>query len=216
MMNFRETISEYSPGEELANSLTHGLGFVLSVAGLVVLEVLASAHGDIWHVVSFAVFGTSLVLLYLSSTLYHAFRNPEIKHFFKKMDHSAIFMLIAGTYTPFMLINLRGPWGWTIFGVIWGLALFGIILKFLRIHHLKRLSLVLYLGMGWMCVIALKEMLENVPVSGLYLLLAGGLCYSGGVFFYVWKRLRYGHALWHLFVLAGSVLHFFSVLSCLG
>jgi hemolysin III len=131
------------------------------------------------------------------------------------MDHSAIFLLIAGTYTPFMLVSLRGPWGWSIFGAIWGLALLGIILKWLRIYHFRRLSLVLYLGMGWLCIVALKEMLIHVPPAGLYLLLAGGLCYTGGVVFYVLKKLRFGHAVWHLFVLAGSVFHYFSVLTCL-
>jgi hemolysin III len=208
-------IHSYSPAEEVANTLTHGLGLILSLIGLAVLVTLAGLRGDVWHVVSFAVFGASLVLLYLSSTLYHAFRRPRMKLFFKKMDHSAIFLLIAGTYTPFMLVSLRGPWGWSIFGAIWGLALLGIILKWLRIYHFRRLSLVLYLGMGWLCIVALKEMLVHVPPAGLYLLLAGGLCYTGGVVFYVLKKLRFGHAVWHLFVLAGSVFHYFSVLTCL-
>jgi hemolysin III len=208
-------IHSYSPAEEAANTLTHGLGLILSLIGLAVLVTFAGLRGDVWHVVSFAVFGASLVLLYLSSTLYHAFRRPRIKRFFKKMDHSAIFLLIAGTYTPFMLVSLRGPWGWSIFGAIWGLALLGIILKWLRIYHFRRLSLVLYLGMGWLCIVALKEMLIHVPPAGLYLLLAGGLCYTGGVVFYVLKSLRFGHAVWHLFVLAGSVFHYFSVLTCL-
>ncbi len=195
--------------------MTHGLGLILSLIGLAVLVTFAGLRGDVWHVVSFAVFGASLVLLYLSSTLYHAFRRPRMKIFFKKMDHSAIFLLIAGTYTPFMLVRLRGPWGWSIFGAIWGLALLGIILKWLRIYHFRRLSLVLYLGMGWLCIVALKEMLVHVPPAGLYLLLAGGLCYTGGVVFYVLKRLRFAHAVWHVFVLAGSVFHYFSVLTCL-
>jgi len=208
-------IHSYSPAEEAANTLTHGIGLILSIIGLVVLVVFAGLRGDVWHVVSFAVFGASLVLLYLSSTLYHAFRRPRMKIFFKKMDHSAIFLLIAGTYTPFMLVSLRGPWGWSIFGAIWGMALLGITLKWLRIYHFRRLSLVLYLGMGWLCIVALKEMLVHVPPAGLYLLLAGGLCYTGGVVFYVLKKLRFGHAVWHLFVLAGSVFHYFSVLTCL-
>ncbi|MFP4658047.1 MAG: PAQR family membrane homeostasis protein TrhA [Desulfonatronovibrionaceae bacterium] len=206
----------YSPTEELFNGLTHGLGLLLSLVGLVVLVIHACTQGSAWHVLSFSVFGISLVFLYLSSALYHSLKAPRQKTFFKKMDHSAIFLLIAGTYTPFMLINLRGPWGWSIFGAVWGLALLGIILKWTGIHRFRRLSLVLYLGMGWMCLIALKEMITHVPAVGLYFLLAGGFCYSAGVVFYVRKTVRFSHTVWHIFVLAGSALHYFAVLSCLG
>ncbi len=201
----------YDLKEELANSITHGLGAVLSVAGLTVLVTFASFAGDAWHIVSVSVYGTSMILLYLASTLYHGLVHPRAKHIFKILDHSAIFLLIAGTYTPFLLVNMRGAWGWSLFGVIWGLAVLGIIFKIFFIHKLPRASTFAYLGMGWLCVIALPQMLETIDQIGMILLVAGGLSYTVGAGFYAWKRLPYNHAIWHLFVLGGSAAHFFAV-----
>jgi hemolysin III len=201
----------YTPGEELANALTHGLGLALSIAGLAVLVSSTALRGDGWSVTSTAIFGTTLVLLYTTSTLYHSIRGVAVKRLLRKLDHAAIFLLIAGTYTPFLLVNLRGPWGWSLFGVIWGLAVAGVVVKFRLAGRFKVGSTLLYLGMGWLILIALRPMLRAVPDRALWLLLAGGLCYSVGAVFYLAKRLRYHHAIWHLFVLGGSVCHFFAV-----
>jgi len=202
----------YSTGEEIAHSISHGMGLLLSIAGLVLLTVLASLRGGAWHVVSCSIYGSTLVLLYAASTFYHALPCPRPKRIFQLLDHTAIYLLIAGTYTPFTLVNLRGGWGWTLFGLVWGLALAGTLLELLLRRRVKALSLAFYLGMGWLVAIAVKPMLHALAPGGLLLLLLGGLAYSLGVIFYVWRRLPYHHAVWHLFVLAGSVLHFFSVL----
>jgi hemolysin III len=201
----------YTPGEELANALTHGLGIVLSLGGLVALVTLTCLRGDAWSITATAVFGTTLVLLYTASTLYHSFRDERTKRLLRKFDHAAIFLLIAGTYTPFLLVNLRGPWGWSLFGVIWGLAVAGVAVKFWFTGRFRLLSTLLYLGMGWLVVIALRPMLQAVTPAGLWLLLAGGLAYTVGTVFYSWKRLPYHHAIWHLFVLGGSACHYFAV-----
>jgi hemolysin III len=206
-------LNYYSPKEELVNSLTHGAGVVLSILGLVVLLVRAAQHGNIWHMVSFAIYGVSLLLLYLASTLYHAIPVLEWKRLLKKLDHSAIFLLIAGTYTPFLLTNLRGPWGWSLFGVIWGLTVLGLVIKLGFIEKLERTSLVLYIGMGWLAVVAVRELVSQVGTTSLILLLIGGICYTVGVVFYLWRKLPYHHAIWHLFVLGGSVSHYFSILN---
>ncbi|RTE85889.1 MULTISPECIES: hemolysin III family protein [Gammaproteobacteria] len=201
----------YSLAEEIANSVSHGVGALLSIAGLVVMVVMSVAYGDVWTVVSTSIYGASLVLLYTASTLYHAITNERAKHVFRLMDHSMIFILIAGTYTPFLLVNLRGPWGWSLFGVIWGIAIGGVFLETMKKKRVKWLSVSLYLGLGWMALIAMKPMLANVNATGLLLLLAGGLCYSFGVIFYVKKQIVHHHAIWHMFVLSASVLHFFAV-----
>lgn len=206
-----KTSHSYTVAEEVAHALTHGIGAVLSIVGLVVMILWALAYGDTWHVVSAIIYGASLILLYTASTLYHAFPWPRIKRFFQQLDHAAIYVLIAGTYTPFALVNLRGPWGWSLLGVVWSIALLGVGLELFKRERVKWLSLSLYLGLGWMALVAIKPMLDNVDSMGLLLLLAGGLAYSFGVIFYVWKSLRFHHAIWHLFVLAGSILHFFSV-----
>jgi len=198
--------------EEIVNSITHGLGVVLSIAGLIVLVVLGAIHGNAWHVVSFSIYGSTLIILYLASTLYHSFQKPKLKRVFKILDHSAIYVLIAGTYTPFMLVNLRGPWGWSLFGIIWGLAILGIIFKLFFIDRYERLSLVIYLLMGWICIVAAKQMMLEIPMGGLAWLIAGGLLYTLGVLFFRWEKLRYNHAIWHLFVLGGSICHYFSIL----
>ena len=202
----------YSTSEEIANRITHGIGTVLSIAGLVILIILAAMQSDAWKIVSFSIYGTALILLYLASTLYHSFTNEKIKSILKLIDHASIYILIAGTYTPFMLINLRGPWGWSIFGLIWALALIGIIFKIFFIGKANRLSLVIYVLMGWLCLVALKEMLIKIPPGGMIWLGLGGILYTTGVIFYVWRKLPYNHAVWHLFVLAGSISHYFSVL----
>ena len=198
--------------EELVNSLTHGLGLLLSVGGLVILVVLAALRGTPRHVVSVSIYGATLVLLYAASTLYHAFRSPRVKRVFKIIDHSAIYLLIAGTYTPFTLITMRGPWGWTLFGLVWGLAVAGIVFKTFFVDRFIIASTVVYLAMGWLVVIAIKPVSAMVPSGGLLWLLAGGLCYTIGVAFFAAPRLRYGHAIWHLFVLGGSISHYFAVL----
>lgn len=203
-------------GEEIANSVTHGVGLLASVAGAPVMISVAARSHDIWRVVTASLYATTLVLLYLASTIYHAIpamRLPNAKIFLKRLDHSAIYLLIAGTYTPFLLVNLRGPWGWSLFGVIWALAITGIVLKnMFGAHHLPRLSTTVYLAMGWLAVIAVKPMIANVSTAALVWLAIGGLCYTFGVVFYVWHRLRYHHAIWHLFVLAGSGAHAWAVL----
>jgi len=201
----------YPPREELANRLTHGLGAALSVAGLVLLVVYSSLHGTAWHVVSTAIFGTTLVLLYSSSTLYHSFRSERLKVLLQKFDHAAIFLLIAGTYTPFLLVTLHGPWGWSLFGVIWGLAVVGVVLKFWHAGRFNVVSTLIYIGMGWLVMIAIKPLMAALPAGGLKLLVAGGLCYTGGAAFYLWRRLPYNHAIWHLFVLGGSACHWAAV-----
>jgi hemolysin III len=205
----------YSRGEEVANSLTHGAGAVLSVLGMVYLLVRAAHDGDIWHMVSFAIYGVSLFLLYLASTLYHSIPVLKYKNVLKRLDHSAIFLLIAGTYTPFLLNNLRGPWGWSLFGVIWGLTIIGLIIKLGFIDKLEKTSLVLYVAMGWLAVVAVRELVSQVGTTSLVLLLIGGLCYTVGVIFYLWRKLPYNHAIWHLFVLGGSITHYFSVIKLL-
>jgi hemolysin III len=205
-------VKTYSVREEIAHSATHGLGIVLSLAGLVALVTTASRTGDTWDVVASAVYGVTLVLLYLTSTLYHSIPHPPAKRILRILDHSAIYLLIAGTYTPFTLVLLRGPWGWTLFGLVWGLAILGITLKVAAMGRFRKLSLVLYIGMGWLVVIALGPLTAALARGGMVLLVLGGLAYTSGVLFYVWRRLPYHHAVWHAFVLAGSVLHFFAIL----
>lgn len=206
----------YSRGEEMANWLTHGIGAVLSVVGLTLLIVLASVRGDAWHVVSFTVFGLSLLTLYLFSTLYHLTRSERRRWLFHRLDHAGIFLLIAGTYTPFLLTHLRGPWGWSLLGVIWGLCGAGALFKFVGGARSQAASVVTYLFAGWLILVATKPMLASVPAPALWLLLAGGLCYTAGVPLYLWRRLRYHHACWHGFVLGGSTCHFLSVLLLLN
>jgi hemolysin III len=201
--------------DELLNSITHGIGILLSIAGLVLLVVFASIkpYGDAWKIVSFSIYGFSLILMYTASTLYHSFTGKRIKNFFNLVDHSAIYVLIAGTYTPFTLVSLRGPWGWSIFGVIWGLAIAGVVFKiFFYSDRWRKVSAVLYFLMGWIIIVAIHPLIMNVPTGALYWLLAGGLFYSAGIPFYLKRQNRYNHVIWHLFVLAGSITHFFSML----
>ncbi|WP_028575299.1 PAQR family membrane homeostasis protein TrhA [Desulfonatronovibrio hydrogenovorans] len=205
-------LPRYSRNEEIANSITHGLGIVFSVVGLAVLTAFSGIFGTAWHVVSCSIYGSTLIILYTASTLYHSVQEPRKKQICRIFDHSAIFILIAGTYTPFTLVNLRGPWGWTLFGLIWGLAVLGIILSAVSRCRCRTLSIILYVGMGWVVVVAFKPLLSSVQPGGLVLLLTGGIFYTSGLAFYGWKRLRYHHALWHVMVLLGSMFHFFAVL----
>lgn len=197
--------------DEVLNTVTHVVGAALALAGLVVLVVSASLKGDAWRITSFSIYGATLFLLYLSSSLYHG-ASGRLKKILRVVDHQSIYLLIAGTYTPFTLVSLRGPWGWSLFGVVWGLALVGIALRLLLNGRLHGLVVALYLAMGWVVVVAVQPMLDRVAPGGLALLAGGGLAYTGGVVFYKWKRLPYNHAIWHLFVLLGSALHFFAVL----
>jgi hemolysin III len=211
-MNPHIPLPRYSAAEELANSLTHAVGIVLSIAGLGVLTAFASLFGTVWHIVSCSIYGATQILLYTASTLYHSIPLPRAKAVLRVFDHSAIYLLIAGTYTPFTLVNLHGPWGWALFGIVWGLAILGIALQGILIQHHAWLSAAPYVAMGWAALAGLQPLLETVAPGGLALLLAGGLAYTVGCIFYVWKKLPYHHAIWHVFVLAGSACHFFAVL----
>lgn len=206
------TTRRFTLGEEIAHSITHGVGTGLSIAGLTLLVVLAALYGNVYHIVGFSVYGASLILLYLASTLYHGFQNPRVKAVFKVFDHASIYLLIAGTYTPFLLISLRGRLGWTIFAIIWGLAVLGVCFKVLFIERFQRLSVLTYVLMGWLCVVLIREMWVHIPPGGLAWLLAGGIAYTVGVIFYALQRIPYMHVVWHFFVLGGSICHFIAVL----
>lgn len=201
----------YPPAEELANRLTHGFGALLSVAGLVLMVVWSTLHGDAWVVTSTAVYGVSLVVLYTASTLYHSVTSDRWKRLLQKVDHAAIYLLIAGTYTPFVLGPLRGGWGWTLFGIVWGFAVVGIILKLFFAGRADVLSTIAYLVMGWLVVIAIKPLIAALPAGALWLLVGGGLCYTVGTIFYLWEKLPYNHAVWHVWVLGGSICHWAAV-----
>jgi len=204
-----------SLGEEIANAITHGTGVGLSIAALVILVVFAAKRSDAWKVVSFSIYGATMISLYLASTLYHSFPQPNVKRFFRILDHSSIFLLIAGTYTPVTIGTMRGGWGWTLFGIIWGLSIVGINLKVFVMSKLKFLSVVVYVLMGWMIVIAIRPLLNSAPHSFLMWMLIGGLAYTLGVLFYVARTMPYHHSIWHLFVLGGSICHFFGMLQLL-
>jgi hemolysin III len=204
----------WSFGEELAHSISHGVGLLAAVTGLVVLVILAAATRDPWRITACSIYASTLVLLYAASTLYHALSGTRARHVFQVLDHSAIFLLIAGTYTPFALVTLRGPWGWTLLGIVWGLAVAGIAAKAVFGARWPVLSTALYICMGWTVVIAARPLVAHVPPGGIAWLIAGGLAYTGGVVFYAWTRLRYSHAIWHVFVLAGSVCHYIAVVLC--
>jgi hemolysin III len=201
-----------SLGEEIANAVSHGVGLLASIAALPILVLAAATRGDAPLVVACTIFAASLILLYAASTLYHAIPHPRAKRALRVVDHTAIYLLIAGSYTPFALGVLRGVWGWSLLGVVWVLALSGILFKTTLGFRFPRLSTLLYLLMGWLAVVAARPLYLNLPAAGLAWLVAGGLLYTGGVFFYRWERLRYGHLVWHLFVLAGSACHFWAVL----
>jgi hemolysin III len=197
--------------EELANAISHGLGAALGVAGLVLLVVHTSFRGDVWGIVATSVYGASVVLLFATSAVYHWLDHPGAKRVFQVLDHVAIFLLIAGTYTPFSLVTLRGPWGWSLFGVVWGIATLGTIFESVWLGRYPRLSVALYLAMGWVGVVAAVPLWRAVPGPVIAWLVAGGLSYTVGVIFFAWETLPFHHPLWHLFVLAGAVCHFCAV-----
>ncbi|NUU61460.1 PAQR family membrane homeostasis protein TrhA [Paenibacillus agri] len=202
----------YSRREEVANAITHGIGTVLSVAALVLLVVFASLKGTAWHVVSFSIYGTTMLLLYLNSTLVHSLKEGKAKDLFEFFDHSSIYLFIAGTYTPFLLVAIRGTLGWSLFGIIWGIAAFGVFFKAFFVKKFLFMSTVFYIAMGWLIVIAWSPLSAVVASGGMTLLVAGGILYTLGTVFYVWRAFPFHHAVWHVFVLAGSVTHFFAVL----
>ncbi|MGM0419233.1 MAG: PAQR family membrane homeostasis protein TrhA [Thermodesulfobacteriota bacterium] len=207
----QEYICEYTRSEEIVNSVTHGAGVVLSFVGLVVLVAYAALYGNAMHIVTYSVFGFSMILLYLASTLYHSVRNPRLKYLFKKLDHSAIYILIAGTYTPFTLVHIKGFEGWLLFSVIWSLTVAGIIFKFTCISRFKKLSSAIYIAMGWLCIFSIGTIIEVLTPEALKYLVLGGVFYTAGVIFYAWKSLKFNHGIWHIFVISGSLLHFFAV-----
>ncbi len=202
---------EQTASEEFANSLIHGVGFLLSLACLSALVVFSVLQGTVWHVVSCSIYGATMALLYASSTLYHGLRPSRAKKVFNVIDHSSIYLLVAGTYTPFALGPLRQHGGWILFGIIWGLAVFGVIYQTLFLHRFRVISVISYIAAGWLIVFSIKPLLNTLPLPAIVWLAAGGLCYTGGVIFYAVKR-PFFHAVWHLFVLAGSLCHFLSVL----
>ena len=198
--------------EEIANSITHGLGFGLSVAGLTILVVLASMEGDPWRITSFAIYGSSLTILYLVSTLYHSLTHSRTKAIFRRLDHSAIYLLIAGTYTPVILISMRTTWVLYLLPVVWTMAIIGIYIKVFYIHRYERLTLAFYIVMGWMAIIAVKPLFNAIPIESFIWIIIGGACYTSGVVFYAWRQLPFNHTIWHGFVLIGSISHFIGML----
>ena len=204
-------ISHQSVGEEIANSASHGIGFLAALAVTPLLVLGAIPHGAT-SIVGVSIFAATMVVLYLASTLYHAFPNSRAKRVFRVIDHGAIFLLIAGTYTPFTLGILRGAWGWALFGTVWVLALAGVIFKVVGGLRYPITSTAVYVAMGWLMVVAIQPLWQHMPQSGLLWLAAGGVAYTGGVVFYAMKRVRYGHFLWHLCVLTGTTCHFFAVI----
>lgn len=201
--------------EEIANAITHGLGAILAIAALVILTLISALKGTTLHIVSFSVFGATLVILYLASTLYHSLSNQKVKGLFRKFDHMSIYLLIAGTYTPFCLTVLNNWIGWTLFGIVWGSAILGIVLKAFFTGRKELLSTILYVLMGWVALFAIKPLFDSVSLTTFALLMAGGVFYTAGTYFFTKDKIKYFHSIWHLFVLAGSTFHFFSVLSLL-
>ncbi|WP_269532717.1 hemolysin III family protein [Chitinimonas sp. BJYL2] len=198
---------------ERFNSITHLVGSALALVGMVILIVFASLPGDPWKIVSASIYGTMLFMLYLGSTIYHSIKSPRAKAVLQKIDHCAIYLLIAGTYTPFALVTLRGPWGWTLFGLVWGLAVFGIVQELTLGRRTRILSMILYVVMGWLILIAMKPLVAALPTAGLVWLAAGGLIYSAGIYFFLNdERVPHYHGIWHLFVLGGSFCQYISVL----
>lgn len=201
----------YEKKEEILNVISHGIGFLLSIAALVLLVVFASIKGTVWHIVSYSIYGSSLVILYLASTLFHWSKKPSRRLKLNVFDHASIYLLIAGTYTPLLLVTLRGPWGWSLFGVVWGMAIVGIVLKLFFTGRYNRISTLAYVIMGWVVIIALKPLINNLSTGGLIWLTMGGIIYSLGAIFYLLNKIPYNHAIFHLFVLGGSMAHFVTI-----
>ena len=204
-------LTYYPSTEEKINILTHGLGLLLSIAALVLLIIHANAHGTARHIVSFTIFGASMILLYSASTLYHYSQKPDIRRKLNILDHASIYVLIAGTYTPFTLITLKGWLGWTIFGITWGIAIIGVFFKLFYTGRFDKISTIAYVAMGWIIIFAVKPLIENLPLNGLYWLLAGGIFYTIGAILYSVKKIKFNHAIFHVFVLLGSFSHFMAI-----
>ncbi len=211
IINYRKL--KLKKAEELANSISHGVGIALGIAGIVILNVYAALYGNVWHIVTYSIFGVCMILLYIASTLYHGTKRPALKAKLNILDHCAIYLMIAGSYTPLALVGLQGWLGWTIFGIIWFLAILGMIFK-IRFYKQKRslLSTWIYVLMGWLIVIAIAPLTQNMPSLSLWLLLAGSICYTVGAIFFVYTRVPFFHLVFHLFILAGTICHFFSFL----
>jgi hemolysin III len=202
---------QYSIREEIANAISHGIGALLSIVALILLIVQANLYGDPWHIISFSIYGASMVILYLCSTLLHSIQHRKTKDIFEILDHSAIYLLIAGSYTPFMLVTIRGPLGWSLFSVVWVLAIIGIVLKCFFVKRFIRISTLCYILMGWLIILVIKPLYDNLSFNGIVWLVAGGLLYTFGSLFYVWRKVPYHHAIWHVFVLAGTFAHFICI-----
>ena len=212
-MTKQNTGKRYTLGEEIFSAVTHGVGSLLSIAGTAVLIVFAAVFSDAWSVVGCAVFGSSLIILYSMSTLYHSITNPKAKSFFRIMDHNTIFFLIAGTYTPITISIIRTAIGWVLFGIVWGAAVIGIVLNSIDLDKFRKPSVVCYIAMGWVIVFAIRPLLNSMNPLSLQLLFGGGILYTAGVIFYVIKKVKYFHSIWHIFTVLGSVCHYFSILS---
>ncbi len=210
--HLQSSIRPYTLGEEIVHSVTHGIGAGLSISGLTILVMLAVLYGTIYQTVGFTIYGASLIILYLASTLYHSFQQPQVKQIFKIMDHSAIYVLIAGSYTPFLLLTIPGTLGWTLLVIIWALAITGVSFKTVFIHRFDKLSVLTYILMGWLSLVAVQELWVNLPLGGFIWLAAGGVVYTVGVIFYLLHQIPYTHAVWHIFVMAGSLCHYMAVL----
>ena len=198
--------------EEIANILTHGIGAIASAVGLIFLVYFANVKGGIWEQVSFSIFGITMLIVFLSSTIYHTVRTPKLKAIFQTIDQSAIFLLIAGSYVPFCLVSMRGIWGWSILSVVWVIAIIGVILKFYYQNRYVKPFVILYVAMGWLCMVAIKEMFVKIPEFSLSFIFIGGVFYMAGIIFYLWERLPYNHAIWHVFVLGGCASHYVAVI----
>ena len=207
-----KTPKRYTLGEEIFNSVSHGAGSLLSIAGTIILIIFSVIYANTWAVVSSGIYGASLIILYTMSTLYHAITNEKAKKFFRIMDHNTIFFLIAGTYTPLTLFCLNGWLGWTLFGIVWGAAIIGIVLNSIDLERFRKPSVVCYILMGWVIILAIKPLMESIPQISLIFLLTGGVFYTVGVIFYAIKKIKYFHSIWHLFTIAGSIFHYFSIL----
>lgn len=205
----------YTLGEEIFNSVSHGVGSCLAIAGTVVLIILCVIYSNAWSVVSASIYGATLIILYTMSTLYHAITNENAKKFFRIMDHDTIFLLIAGTYTPFTLVTLHGALGWVLFGIVWGAAVIGIVLNSIDLEKFRKPSVVCYVLMGWVIIIAVKPMMNAMPKISLVFLLLGGVFYTVGIIFYALKKVKWFHSVWHLFTVSGSIFHYFSILIAL-
>ncbi|MDD2850616.1 MAG: hemolysin III family protein [Desulfuromonadaceae bacterium] len=209
--DINERLVHYNRSEELVNRYTHGIGVLASLIGVTALITLASRQQDSYRIVSACIYGVSMITFYCLSTVYHTVQNPSVRYLFRILDHASIYLMIAGSYTPFALVTLKGPWGWTLFGTVWGLGTVGAVMKIFTTHRLKIVGPILYIALGWIVVIALTPLSAALPTGGMVLLFSGGIAYTAGVIFYLWDRLPFNHAIWHLFVLTGSACHYWAI-----